>query len=70
LQYFSLGGSSADGQLTHEDPLQGLANAQTGVTTKSTLGHSSNQTPGAVANRGQVNPDNQGGAASDNTSGQ
>ncbi|UJR36580.1 hypothetical protein I4U23_029299 [Adineta vaga] len=60
------GGSTADGQLTHEDPLQGLANAQTGVTTKSTIGYSSNQTPGVVTNRGQVISDNQGGSASDN----
>lgn len=46
--------------------MEGLANAQTGGTTKSTMGYSSNQTPGAVTNRGQVNPDNQGGSGSNN----
>ena len=56
--------------MSHQDPIQGLANAQTGVTTKSTVGYSSNQTPGAVTNRGQVNPDEQGRAGSDSTSAQ
>jgi hypothetical protein len=37
--------------LTHQDPLQGLSNAQTDVITKSTVGYSSNQTPGAVSNQ-------------------
>ncbi|CAF1299389.1 unnamed protein product [Adineta ricciae] len=62
------GGSTADGQLTHQDPLQGLANAQTGVTTKSTVGYSTNQTPGAVTNRGQIAPDNQADSDSNGNS--
>ena len=32
----------------------------------STVGYSSNQTPGAVTNRGQVNSDNQGGGSGSN----
>jgi hypothetical protein len=39
------------------------------VTTKSTLGYSSNQAPGAVTNRGQVAPDS-GAEAGSNNSGQ
>ncbi|CAF1299511.1 unnamed protein product [Adineta ricciae] len=48
------GGSTADGQLTHQDPLQGLANT--------------NQTPGAITNRGQTAPDNQADSDSNSNS--
>ncbi|CAF0849726.1 unnamed protein product [Rotaria sp. Silwood1] len=45
------GGSTADGQLSHRDPLEGVCNAQTGVTTKRTDAYSSNQMSNLVGSQ-------------------
>ena len=49
-----LGGSTADGQLSHRDPLEGLSNAQTGITTKHTDTYSDNQKSNLIGNKGNT----------------
>ncbi|CAF1483439.1 unnamed protein product, partial [Didymodactylos carnosus] len=63
------GGSTADSQLTHSDPNEGLANAQTGVTTASTdrIGaKSSSQIPGNTGFGDQTQAGGSMGAAGGN----